>query len=104
MLRLVYVVAMNVAVKDGHVLEWREHVEHGVAVAREPFPVRPQIEERTMREDDDRRRVRITGDVARQPRQLLRADFRLAARHVVERDEMHAAVIERVVRLAEEVT
>src|SRR5271169_6231373 len=98
---LLEVPSVNVAIEDGHVLIPRERVHNVIAVAGEPFPFRLQIEERPMSEDDDRRRLQKACDVRFEPSQLLRANFRASARDVVERDEMHALVIERIVAIAE---
>jgi hypothetical protein len=93
--------AVDVAVEDRHRVVRLEQLHHGGAVAREPLPLRLEIEERPVREDDDRRRLRVAREIVLQPRQLLGTDGRLAEGDVVERDEVDAAVIERVVRLAE---
>jgi hypothetical protein len=53
-----------------------------------------RVEQRTMREHHDRRRLRKAGQVFLEPCQLLRADFRVRSRDVVKRDKMHAAMVE----------
>ena len=93
--------AVDVPVEHGDIVVGREDVHDRVAVGGEPLPVGAQVEQRTMGEDDDRRRLRVARQVAFQPRRLRRADDRLAERDVVEGHEVNAAMIERVVRLAE---
>ena len=92
---------MDVAIQNRHCFVGREQVHHVVAVAREPFPFRFEIEKRTMGEDDDRRRLRKSREIFFQPRDLFSADGGTSKGHVVEGDEMNAAMIERVMRLAE---
>src|SRR3954470_24325657 len=55
-----------------------------------------------MREDHDRRRFGEPGEVLLKPGELLDADFRLRPRDIVQRHEVHATVIERVMGLSEE--
>src|SRR5690348_5400586 len=80
---LTHVMAMDVAVKGGDVLVGRERVHHRTAVAREPFPLRLEIEQWAMREDDNRRARGKAREVRMQPGALRRADLRTALRNVV---------------------
>src|SRR5262249_19693390 len=95
-------IAMNMPVEHRDVLVRRENVHHVVAIAGEPLPLRLQIEQRPVREHHNRCRLRKTSQIFSQPSQLLRSNFWLRARNIVERDEVHAAMIERVVGLLEE--
>src|SRR5690349_7460329 len=97
----VLVVTMNVSVQNGYVFIRRKQVHRFVAVACEPFPIRTQIEQRPMCENNDRRSLRESRQVVFQPRKLICAQFRLRPGNVVESDEMHAFVVERIVRFAE---
>src|SRR5690348_1618725 len=101
---LVLVIPMNVSIKHSDVVVGGENVHDLIAIAGEPFPVRTEIEQWTVCENDDRRSLRETGQIFFQPRQLFSANFRLGAGNVVERHEMDAAVIERVERLAKDFT
>src|SRR5580765_704036 len=98
----VLVVAMNVAVQHSNVVVGRQNVHHVITVAREPFPIGPEVEERTMREYDDGRRFRKTREIFLQPGQLFGTHLWLGAGNVIESYKMHAAVIEGVITLAEE--
>src|SRR6266568_1383480 len=99
----VVVLAMDVAVQHGHVLVGREEVHGLVAVRGEPLPVGPEVEERPVGEDHDRRRLREAGQVLGQPRPLLGTDLGPGPRDVVEGDEVHTSVVEGVVRRTEHV-
>src|SRR6266576_665206 len=55
-----------------------------------------------MRQDDNVSVLPLLLEVVGKPLQLLIAKRRARVRDVVERDEMHALVVERVARLAEE--
>ena len=80
----------------------QRHRLRGVGRAPAPgFPDRPQ---RNVREHHDRRRARDAREIAFQPGDLFVAELRQGARlevlHVVQADEMHAALVEAVPRLA----
>jgi len=92
---------VDVAVEHGDVLATAQHVDHLRAVARRPVPLRREIEQWPVREQDDARVLRLAVNIGGKPRDLLGADAAGRVRHVIERDEMHALVIERVVGLAE---
>src|SRR5579863_9648295 len=100
--------AMNMAVKHGYVFVGCERVHHVVAVAREPFPFGLEVKQRPMGEHDDRGALRKAREIRLHPSELRRSDLGPPGRNVVERDEMDAAMIERVVGrphvLAEHVT
>src|SRR5271170_773230 len=91
---LLHVVAMNMPVKNRDVLVGRDQVHYLIAVAREPFPFGLQIEQRPMGKQDDRRGLGKAREISLEPRELIGADFGTALRYIVERDEMHALVIE----------
>jgi len=76
----VLVLAVDVPVEHGDVLERRQQAYHLVAVAREPLPVGPQVEERPVGEDHDR------GGAGKA------CEIRPGPRHVVQRDEVDALV------------
>ena len=99
---LVFVVAMDVTVEDGHIVIGRQHVHYVIAIAGEPLPVRTQVKQWTVGEDNNRRCFREAGEVLLQPCKLFGADLGLGAGNVVERNEVHAAMVEGVVALAEE--
>src|SRR5258708_1966517 len=90
--------AMNVAVENGDALVWRQDVHDVAAVSREPFPLRLEIKERPMGEDDDRRSLRVARQILLQPGDLFGADDRLAVRDVIERDEVRSTMVEGVMR------
>src|SRR4029077_7750810 len=72
------------------------------AIGRGPVPVGREVEQRTMREPDDGRVLVELLEAGAEPLKLLAPDTPLGIGHVVEHDEVHALVIERVMRLAEE--
>ena len=96
-----FVIAMNVAIQHGDIFIRCEGVHHVIAVAREPFPVGLQVEERAVGEDDDGSGAWKSRQVIAQPAKLFRADLGLGARNVVEPDEVYAAVVKRIMCFAE---
>jgi hypothetical protein len=99
---LVQVLAVDVAVEDGDVLEWVEQLHHRVAIAGEPLPLRLEIEERPVGEDDDGGSPGEARQVLSQPGQAGRAHLGPRPRDVVDGDEVHPLVIEGVAGLPEE--
>src|SRR5262249_61300804 len=75
----VVVLAMDVAVEDGHVLVGGEEVHDLVAVRGEPLPVGTKIEEGPVGEDHDRRGPGEAREIPGQPGALVGADLRLRA-------------------------
>src|SRR5579864_3438782 len=100
--RLVFIVAMDVPVKDRYVVIGGEHVHDIVPVAGEPLPIGTKVEERTVREHHDWRSLWKSSQVFLKPGQLLAADFGLGPGDVVERDKVNAAVVEGVIAFPEE--
>ena len=98
----VVVLLMDVAVENGHVGIRHQRVDHRLPVARSPVPIRSEVEERAMGENDDRLLLAELGEIGFQPGQLLVTDDRAGIGNVVDDDEMNALVIEGIVELAEE--
>ncbi|ABA49819.1 hypothetical protein BURPS1710b_2420 [Burkholderia pseudomallei 1710b] len=96
------VLLMDVSVEHGDVRIGHQHVDDLRAVARGPVPLRREIEERPVREDDDARVLRLSREIPREPFDLRVADAAGRIRHVVDDDEMHALVIECVMGVAED--
>src|SRR5439155_3956589 len=78
-----------------------EEVDRLRAVACRPIPLRIEIEERPVREDDDARVPGLRRQIRLQPGKLLAPDARRRVGYVVDRDEMDALVVEAVVARAE---
>src|SRR6266446_3174193 len=95
------VLLMDVPIEHRDMRVWQQQIDRLRTVARSPIPLRIQIEQGTVREDDDVRILRLLFEVRRKPLQLLLADQRARVRYVVQGDKMHALVVERVMRLAE---
>ena len=72
----------------------RQRVHHVVAVAGEPFPVGPKVEQRAMREHHNRCGLWEPREVGLHPGKLFGADFWPSAGDVVERDEVDTAMVE----------
>src|SRR5690242_11568460 len=100
--RLVMVLLMNMAVEHGHMLERSEQLDYPVSVARGPVPLRVEIEQRAVREQNQRLAAIELRKIARQPLQLFFTDQCRGIRYIVEHNEVNALMIERVVRSAEE--
>src|SRR5205085_12047506 len=98
----VMVLLMDMAVEHRYVLLRHEELDRLRAVARRPVPLRHQLEEWAMSEDDDRLVGRLRLQISRKPRELLIADLRARVRHVIDDDEMHAFMLEAVARATEE--
>src|SRR6266550_3402157 len=96
------VLLMDVPVEDGHVLVGHERLDRRRAVARRPVPVGSEVEERAVGEHDDRRFLVVLPEVGAEPLDLVVAQLAGRVGDVVDHDEVHALVIERVMRLAEE--
>ncbi len=92
---------VDVAEEHGGVLVRREDVDRLGAVLGRPVPLRIEVEQRTVGEHDDRGRFVEARQVGMQPFQLVLADETVRIRDVVQRDEMHALVVEAVVPVAE---
>src|ERR1700738_4057277 len=90
---LVLIVAMNMAVENCNVVVGRKNIHHVVAVAGEPLPIGSEVKQGAVREDDNRGGLRESRDVLFQPSQLFSADLRLGAGNIIQRDEMHAAMV-----------
>src|SRR5579862_1309481 len=86
---LMRVLAMNMAVEHGYVFVRSQRVHHVVAVAGEPFPFGLEVEQRTMREHDDRRGFRKPGQIGLHPGELLGSYLGPSGRDVVECDEVN---------------
>src|SRR5439155_24452095 len=99
---LVVVTWKIVAVENGHVGLRNQGVDYRLPVAGSPVPIRSEVEERAVGEDDDRLALPKLGKVGFQPAELLVADGRRRVRNVVDDDEVDALVIEGVMELAEE--
>jgi hypothetical protein len=97
----VMVLLVNMAVENGDVLVRKQHIDDLRAVLRGPVPLGGETEERPVREHHDGRVVADLPQIGGQPVDLRVAHGTDWIRHVVERDEVHALVIERVVRGAE---
>ena len=93
---------VNVAVEHGDIAVGHEELDRLIAVARRPVPLRVKRKERPVREHHDARVALLLAEIVREPGQLLIADARRGVGDVIERDEVHALVIEGVVRRAEE--
>ncbi len=96
------VLLVDVAVEHGGVLVRHQELDRLDAVARRPVPVGLEVEQRPVRQHDDRLRLVELLEVGGQPGELRLAEAAGRIRDVVERDEVHALVVEGVVRLAEE--
>src|SRR5438094_508482 len=72
------------------------------AVGRRPVPVGGEVEQRAVREHDDRGFLVELPEVGTEPLDLVVAQLAPRIGDVVEHDEVHALVIERVLGLAEE--
>ncbi len=96
------VLLMDVSVEHRHVLVRHQEFDRLGAVARRPVPLRREVEQRPVSQDDDRRAALLLLQVRGEPRQLLVADQGARVGDVVQRDEMHAFVVEAVVGGAEE--
>ena len=93
---------MNVAVEDRDIWKRHETLDHGHSIASRPVPLRIEIEQRTMRQRHDGRLAFQLLEVCLQPFELRFADDRLRIGDVVKGDEMHALVIEGVVKISKE--
>src|SRR5476649_718505 len=98
----VVVLLMDVAVEHHDVLVRHQQVDRLGAVGRGPVPVRHQVEQRAVGQHDDAVVGLALLEVGGQPRELLVAQLGARVGDVVERDEVHALVVERVVRRAKE--
>src|SRR3981081_1287820 len=98
----VLVVTVDVAVENCNVVVGRENIHHLVSVAGEPLPIGPEIKEGPVRKYHNRGGLRESRQIRFQPSQLFGADLRFGTGNVVERDEVHAAMVERVMTVAEE--
>ena len=91
---------MDVAVQHGHRPEPAQEGERLRAIIRAPAPILAHGPERNVREYDDGLARRPVREVALQPDELLGAEITepagLKVLHVVERDEVHALLIEAV--------
>src|SRR5450631_56973 len=87
-----------------HVLVGRHDVDRLDRVCGRPIPARIQVEQGAMREDDDRLRLVVPGQIGVHPLQLVFADQSIGIRDVVERNKMHALMIEAVVARSEHVS
>ena len=93
---------VDVAVEHGDIRMGHQQLDRLRTVARRPIPLWIKVEQRTMRENDDRRVPLLHAQISLQPGQLRLADPRGRIRDVVQRDEMHALVVEAVMRRPEE--
>ena len=92
---------VDVPVEDRDVRVAEQNVDDLRAVLRRPLPFGIQVEQRPVREHDDPVVTAGLLQIARQPVDLRRPDGTFGVRDVVQRDEVHALVIEGVVRGAE---
>ena len=96
------VLLMDVAVEHRHIAVRHEQLDRFGAVACGPVPLRGQIEQRAVREDDDAGIFGLLLQVLGQPGQLHRAQAGAGIADVVEHDAVHALVFKGVVGGAEE--
>lgn len=96
--RLPVVLLVNVSVEHRRARTCRKYFDRLRSIWRGPVPLRHQIEQRPMSEDHERRVHRKLGEVFLEPIELSVAQVRLRIGDVVERDEVHALVVERIVR------
>src|SRR5882672_5103170 len=96
------VLLVDVAVEHGHVAIRHQELERLGAVARRPVPLRHEIEQRPVSEDDDGRVLVLLGEIRLDPRELGLADARRGVANVVDGDEVNALVIEAVMARPEE--
>src|SRR6185312_9184649 len=89
------------AIEDGRGLEGGQQVDDLRTVAGEPVPVRLQVPQRTMREDDNRLTAIERLQIASQPCELFVAHQAFRVRDVVQRNEMDSLVIEALMGDAE---
>src|SRR6202008_4090399 len=97
------VLLMNVAVEHGDVVARLQDLDRLGPVRGGPVPLRVEVEQRPMREYDDARVFRLALEVGLEPGELLVSDRGAGIGYIVDRDEVHALVIEGPVRLAEEI-
>ena len=91
---------MNVTVEDRGGFERREKFNDLCPVACEPIPIRLQVPERPVREDDNRLGAVERLQIAGEPGELVFSHHSLRVRHVIQCHKMDALVVEALVRNA----
>src|SRR5215470_8923307 len=97
----VVVFLMNVTVEDRDVLVRHQGIDDGRRVAGRPVPLWVEIEEWPMGERHDGRVAFQLPEVRLQPLELRLADDSFRVRDIIQHYEMHALVIEGVMKIAE---
>src|SRR5262245_62766220 len=92
---------MNVTVEDRDFLIRRQGIDDGRRVAGRPIPLRVEIEEWPVGERHNGRVALQLPEVRLQPFELRFADDSFRVRDIIQRYEMHALVIEGVMKIAE---
>ena len=92
---------VDVAIKDRHVRMREQNFDGLGAVARRPVPLGVKIEQRPVGEYDDTGVAGLGREVGGYPRELFGANRTRWIRDIVEHQEVHALVIERVMRRSE---
>src|SRR3954464_7271937 len=93
---------MDVPIEHGHVWMNHQNLYRFGSVPRGPVPRGRQVEQRAMRENNQRNGFFDERKISLKPLQLCFADIRAGIRDVVEHNKMDAFVIEGIVRFTEQ--
>jgi hypothetical protein len=98
----VVVLLVDMAIEHHDVLVRHQEIDRLGAVCGRPVPLWIQVEQRPVRQHHDAVVGLALLEIGRQPGELLVAELGARIGNIVEYDEMHALVVERVVQGAEE--
>src|SRR3984957_20059517 len=98
--RHVVVFLMDMAIERRHIRERHEQFDRLAAVARRPLPLREEVEQRSMRKDDDPRRRVQRLKLRSEPSELLITQT-AGIGHIVQGNKVNTFMLESVLGVAE---